>query len=216
MQLMVRQLGRVEYSPCWQAMKNFTESRDSKTLDECWLVEHPPVYTLGQAGKKEHILNPKGIEVVQSDRGGQVTYHGPGQWVFYLMADLKRLNIGVRQFVSNLENSVINLLAEFEIESEALSDAPGVYVNGAKVAALGLRIKKRCSYHGLSINVDMDLTPFSGINPCGYAGMAVTSTTQLDKRLGMFEVKSRIIEQIMKQFGYTTMLSSKKRPECWR
>lgn len=176
--LLVRCLGLVDYVPTWQAMQAFTAARNESTPDELWLLEHPPVYTQGQAGKPEHVLNPGAIPIVQIDRGGQVTYHGPGQLVAYLLLDLKRRKLGVRDLVRRMEQSVIDLLADYGIESYGKVDAPGVYVQRegveAKIAALGLRIRNGYSYHGLSFNVNMDLEPFSRINPCGYAGLAVT------------------------------------------
>jgi lipoyl(octanoyl) transferase len=169
--LLVRQLGVQPYEPVSQAMHDFTDHRDETTLDEIWLVEHHPVFTQGQAGKAEHVLVPGDIPVVQSDRGGQVTYHGPGQQVMYVLLDLKRRKLGVRELVTLLEQTVINTLAEFGIESHPRADAPGVYVSEKKICSLGLRIRKGCSFHGLALNVAMDLSPFLRINPCGYAGM---------------------------------------------
>lgn len=174
--LAVKHLGRADYLPTWEAMKAFTAARGPETADELWLVEHPPVYTLGQAGKPEHLLRPTGIPVVNIDRGGQVTYHGPGQIIAYLLLDLKRRGIGVKELVNRMEQAVIDLLAGYGIAAERREKAPGVYVNGAKIAALGLRIKNGCCYHGLALNVDMDLSPYQAINPCGYAGLAVTQT----------------------------------------
>ncbi|MEJ1335395.1 MAG: lipoyl(octanoyl) transferase LipB, partial [Candidatus Sedimenticola sp. (ex Thyasira tokunagai)] len=169
-----RYLGRREYTEVWREMQAFTDGRTPESADEIWLLEHPPVFTQGQAGKMEHLLDPGGIPVVQSDRGGQVTYHGPGQLVAYLLIDLRRAKLGVRQLVSLIEKSIIALLEEYDIEANAEPKAPGVYVDGRKIAALGLRVRHGCSFHGLSLNVDMDLEPFSHINPCGYAGLAVT------------------------------------------
>lgn len=174
--MLIRHLGRVDYTPTWHAMQDFTARREAATPDELWLLQHPPVYTLGQAGKPEHLLHRTDIPLVKIDRGGQITYHGPGQVVAYLLVDLKRRGLGVRELVSRMEQAVIDLLAEHGISAERKADAPGVYVNGAKIAALGLRIKHGCSYHGVALNADMDLTPFSHINPCGYQGMAVTQT----------------------------------------
>jgi lipoyl(octanoyl) transferase len=174
--LAVKHLGRADYLPTWEAMKAFTVARGPETADELWLVEHPPVYTLGQAGKPEHLLRPTDIPVVNIDRGGQVTYHGPGQIIAYLLLDLKRRGIGVKELVNRMEQAVIDLLAGYGIAAERREKAPGVYVNGAKIAALGLRIKNGCCYHGLALNVDMDLSPYQAINPCGYAGLAVTQT----------------------------------------
>lgn len=174
-------------------MREFTDTRTDKDDDEVWVCEHPPVYTLGQAGRKEHILNTADIPVVQSDRGGQVTYHGPGQVVIYTMVNLRRSSLGVREMVVRLENSVIGLLAEHGIEAVGRRDAPGVYVNEAKIAALGLRVRRGSTYHGLAMNIDADLTPFSGIDPCGYRGLEVTST----QRLGILVPKEQLIEQLV-------------------
>jgi lipoyl(octanoyl) transferase len=155
-------------------MRAFTDSRDADTPDALWLLEHPPVFTLGQAGRPEHLLAPGTIPVIQTDRGGQVTYHGPGQLVAYLLLDLRRAGIGIKRLVERLEQAVIDLLAEHGVAAERRADAPGVYVAGAKIASLGLRVRNGCCYHGLALNVDMDLEPFGRINPCGYAGLAVT------------------------------------------
>ena len=177
--LIFRQLGRVDYAPTFAAMQDFTASRNEQTADEIWLCEHPAVFTQGLSGKPEHLIAASQIPVTQADRGGQITYHGPGQIVAYLMLDLRRRNLKVREFVQQIEQAIIDTLAEFHIEGERLAGAPGVYVGGAKIAALGLRIKHGCSYHGLSLNVDMDLRPYAAINPCGYAGMAVTQVSAL-------------------------------------
>ena len=170
----VRELGVQAYEPVWHAMQDFTNQRTADTADELWLVQHPPVFTQGQAGKAEHLLLPGDIPVVQVDRGGQVTYHGPGQLVAYPLVDVRRLGLGVRELVSRIEQSLIDLLASYGVSAEARADAPGVYVNGAKIASLGLRIRRGCSFHGLALNVDMDLQPFQRINQCGYAGLAMT------------------------------------------
>lgn len=175
----VRRLGRVEYEPTWRAMQDFTAQRTSDTPDELWLLEHPPVYTLGQAGKAEHLIAATDIPLVPIDRGGQITYHGPGQRVAYVLVDLRRRGYGIRELVTRMEQAVIDLLADAGIAAERLTGAPGVYVNGAKIAALGLRVKHGCTYHGLAFNVDMDLAPFAAINPCGYPGMAVTQCRDL-------------------------------------
>ena len=177
--LRVRVLGRRDYVSVWRAMQAFTENRDIDSGDELWLVEHPPVYTLGLNGKPEHVLDPGAIPVVAVDRGGQVTYHGPGQIVAYALLDLRRLGWGPRQLVMALEQAVIDLLAEHGIPAVGRREAPGVYVNEAKIAAVGLRVRRGCCYHGLSFNVAMDLEPFSRINPCGYPGMAVTQLADL-------------------------------------
>lgn len=170
----LRRLGRVDYVPTWQAMQAFTAARTPDTPDELWLVEHPPVFTQGQAGRPEHVLANVGIPVVPIDRGGQVTYHGPGQVVVYVLLDLRRRGYGVKGLVERLEQAVIDLLADLGVAADRRPGAPGVYVGEAKIAALGLRIRNGCSYHGLALNVDMDLAPFAAINPCGYAGLAVT------------------------------------------
>lgn len=177
--LLVRRLGLADYLPTWQAMRDFTQGRGPGTADEIWLLEHPPVFTQGQAGRPEHLLDARGIPVVAIDRGGQITYHGPGQVVAYVLLDLRRRGYGVKELVQRLEQSVIDLLAGQGIVAERLAGAPGVYVGGAKIAALGLRIRQGCSYHGLSLNVDLDLTPFGAINPCGYPGLRVTRTRDL-------------------------------------
>lgn len=172
--LVVRRLGRVEYVPTWRAMQDFTARRSADTPDELWLLEHPPVYTQGQAGKPEHLIAATDIPVVPIDRGGQITYHGPGQLVAYVLIDLRRRGYGIRELVTRLEQAVIDLLDAQGVTAIRQSGAPGVYVEGAKIAALGLRVKHGCTYHGLALNVDMDLSPFAAINPCGYPGLAVT------------------------------------------
>ncbi|AIR02359.1 lipoyl(octanoyl) transferase LipB [Pluralibacter gergoviae] len=177
--IIVRQLGVQPYEPVSQAMHEFTDQRDENTPDELWLVEHPPVFTQGQAGKAEHLLMPGDIPVVQSDRGGQVTYHGPGQQVMYVLLNLKRRRLGVRELVTLLEQTVVDTLGEYGIDAHPRADAPGVYVGEKKICSLGLRIRKGCSFHGLALNIDMDLTPFLRINPCGYAGMEMTQMRAL-------------------------------------
>jgi len=197
--LLVKRLGRVEYEPTWQAMQAFTATRQPETPDELWIVEHPPVYTLGQAGKPEHVLQDVGIPIVKIDRGGQVTYHGPGQVVIYLLLDLARLKIKVRELVTAIEQAVIDFLAAYAITAERRDGAPGVYVGDAKIAALGLKIKNGCSYHGLSLNVDMDLSPFTAINPCGYAGLKVIQTTDLNMPLTPHEAGEQLSQYLLKQ-----------------
>ncbi|MGD9172330.1 MAG: lipoyl(octanoyl) transferase LipB, partial [Candidatus Thiodiazotropha sp.] len=177
--LLVRQLGLQPYHTIWQAMQDYTNTRDASSPDQLWLLEHPPVFTLGQAGKTEHLLEPGDIPVIKTDRGGQVTYHGPGQLIAYLMLDLRRAHIGVRSLVSHLEQAVISLLAEYGITATARRDAPGVYVAQHKIASLGLRVRRGCSFHGLSLNLDMDLTPFERIDPCGHPGLKVTQLADL-------------------------------------
>ncbi len=194
----VRRLGRVDYEPTWHAMQEFTATRTPETPDELWIVEHLPVYTLGQAGKPEHILEDVGIPIVQIDRGGQVTYHGPGQVVIYLLLDLARLKIKVRELVTAIEQGVIDFLAAHGVAAERRAGAPGVYVGEAKIAALGLKIKNGCSYHGLSLNVDMDLYPFTAINPCGYAGLKVTQTRDLGVPLTAHEAGERLSQHLLK------------------
>jgi lipoyl(octanoyl) transferase len=195
----VRRLGRVDYEPTWRAMQDFTASRAPETPDELWIVEHPPVYTLGQAGKPEHILEDLGIPIVKIDRGGQVTYHGPGQVVIYLLLDLQRLKIKVRELVTAIEQAVIDFLAAQGVAAERRAGAPGVYVGDAKIAALGLKIKNGCSYHGLALNVDMDLSPFAAINPCGYAGLKVIQTKDLDIPLTAHEAGEQLSQQLLQQ-----------------
>ena len=176
----LRHLGLTDYVPTWHAMQAFNNARDANTPDEIWLTQHPPVYTLGLAGKPEHLLRADtGIPVIKVDRGGQITYHGRGQLVVYLLLDLKRRHLGVRALVRQMEAAVIDLLSSYGITARYRADAPGVYVNDAKIAALGLRVRNGCCYHGLALNIDMDLTPFQAINPCGYAGLAVTQTRAL-------------------------------------
>ncbi|BAK76514.1 lipoyl(octanoyl) transferase [Pseudogulbenkiania sp. NH8B] len=192
----VKHLGLVDYSPTWLAMQAFTDNRTADTPDELWCLEHPPVYTLGLAGKPEHLIMPSQIEVVKCDRGGQVTYHGPGQLVVYLLIDFKRMGIGVRELVRRIEQSVIDLLAELGIEANGDVNAPGVYVRGEKIASLGLRIKNGAVYHGLSLNVDMDLTPFSWINPCGYAGLKVTQIKDQGASLTVAETAERLLPHL--------------------
>lgn len=182
--LVVRTLGHQPYLQIWQAMKDFTDQRDASTPDECWLLQHEAVFTQGQAGKPEHILQQSSIPIVQCDRGGQVTYHGPGQLMAYWLVDIKRKKIGVRDFVTIMEQAVIQLLSDYGIQAALKEGAPGVYVGGAKISSLGLRVRKGCTYHGLALNVDMDLSPFMLINPCGYEGMAVTSMQQSQQQQG--------------------------------
>ncbi len=199
--LIVRQLNQQPYEACWQRMQQFTAQRGPESLDEIWLVQHPPVFTQGQAGKAEHILARSEIPVVQVDRGGQVTYHGPGQLVAYVLLDLKRRRLGVRDLVSHIENSIIAVLAAYGITAEARSDAPGVYVDGCKIASLGLRIRKGCSFHGLALNVDMDLAPFLQINPCGYAGLQMTQMAALTPAVELATVERQLIDALCNQLA---------------
>ena len=200
-ELLLRQLGRVDYEPTWQAMKDFTATRTAQTPDELWLCEHPPVYTLGQAGKPEHLLADIGIPLVRIDRGGQITYHGPGQAVIYLLLDLSRRKLKVRELVAGIEQAVIDLLAGHGVRAERHGGAPGVYVGPAKVAALGLRVRHGCCYHGVSLNVEMDLSPFAAINPCGYPGLPVTQTRDLGIALAPSQAGEALAEQLRQQLA---------------
>ncbi|MGA9332690.1 MAG: lipoyl(octanoyl) transferase LipB [Rudaea sp.] len=200
--LLVRRLpGLQPYEPVWRAMQAFTDARDADSADELWVLQHEPVFTLGQAGKWEHVLLPGDIPVVPVDRGGQVTYHGPGQIVAYPLVDLRRAGIGVREFVSRIEQAVIDTLAEWNIAAARKSGAPGVYVAEAKVAALGLRVRRGCTFHGLAFNVDMDLEPFRRINPCGFQGLEVTQMLDLGGPSSVADVESVLIGQLAQQLG---------------
>jgi len=200
--LLVKHLGRVEYEPTWRAMQQFTESREQGSTSEAWIVEHPPVFTQGQAGKPEHLLAVSEIPVVQSDRGGQVTYHGPGQVVIYLLLNLRDTGMGIRGLVTAIEDSIIAMLADHNIDAESRRDAPGVYVDEAKMAALGLRVKRGFTYHGLSFNLDMDLSPFQQINPCGYQGLAVTQGVELGLSLSFDQAAKAILEQLCSRINH--------------
>lgn len=192
-----------DYMTAWDAMRSFTDDRTPETPDEVWLIEHPPVYTLGQNGKPEHILNPGNIPVIHVDRGGQVTYHGPGQLMLYALIDLRRKKIGVRDLVTALEQSVIAMLSEYGITANAKPDAPGVYVNGAKICSLGLRVRRGCSYHGLALNVAMDLKPFAGINPCGYTNLTMTQISQCGGPSDLAVVADVLVRYLAETLGYT-------------
>lgn len=196
MSRLIKSLGRVDYEPTWKAMQAFTDSRTPDTPDEIWVVEHAPVYTQGLAGKAEHLLRSTDIPVVKTDRGGQITYHGPGQLVVYLLIDFKRLGIGVRELVRRIEQSIIDTLADYGIEAQGDVSAPGVYVKGAKIASLGLRIRHHAVYHGLSLNVDMDLSPFANINPCGYANLPVTQLKNLGVAVTLDAVAERLLPHL--------------------
>jgi len=203
-ELVVRHLGLVEYQPTLEAMRQLTRERDEQTPDEIWLLQHPRVFTQGQAGKAEHLLAPGDIPVVQVERGGQVTYHGPGQLVAYLMLDLRRLDLGVRELVTAMEQSLVDLLAGYDIEAAPKADAPGVYVAGDKIASLGLRVSRGCSFHGLALNVDMDMTPFSRINPCGYAGLKMVQMRDLLATPPSLEEVAQRLEQVLRnRLGYS-------------
>ena len=199
--LIVRQLGRQRYMPIWQKMQDFTDTRDENTPDEIWLVEHESVFTQGQAGKDEHLLAPGDIEVIKVDRGGQVTYHGPGQQMMYVLFNLRRLKIGVRELVTWLEECIIESLAEYDIEAYAKADAPGVYVNDSKIASLGLRVRRGCSFHGLALNVNMDLSPFLRINPCGYAGMNMVQTKELNGPQNLQSAGEGLVKHMIKKLN---------------
>jgi lipoyl(octanoyl) transferase len=194
--LLVRRLGRQDYRATWEAMRRFTDGREAETPDELWLLEHPPVFTLGQAGRPEHLLAPGDIPIVRTDRGGQVTYHGPGQLVAYLLLDLPRARVGVKALVNLLEQAVIDLLADYGIAATSRADAPGVYVDGAKIAAVGLRIRHGRSYHGIALNLDLDLAPFQRINPCGYAGLAVTRLSDLAGPVEQAQVETALATRL--------------------
>jgi lipoyl(octanoyl) transferase len=201
-ELRVRRLGRADYEPVWRAMQAFTDARGETTADELWVVEHPPVFTQGQAGRPEHILDAGDIPVVQVDRGGQVTYHGPGQIVMYPLIDIKRLGLGVKALVGGIEQAIIDVLADYGITAGRLKNAPGVYVEGVKIASLGLRIRKGRSFHGLAFNIDMDLAPFTRINPCGFENLAVTCLADLAGAVNMGEVEDRLLERLAGELNY--------------
>ena len=205
--IIIRQLGRQDYQPVWDDMHAFTDNRDADTPDELWIVEHPPVFTQGQAGKAEHILAPGDIPVIQVDRGGQVTYHGPGQIVAYPMIDLRRHGIGVKALVCGIEQAIIDTVAEYGVVAKRKEKAPGVYVDGRKIASLGLRIRRGCSFHGLAFNIDMDLEPFHRINPCGYAGLEVTQLSALADQVTMAQVSEQLITHFCKQLHYNPAIT---------
>lgn len=190
--MIVKYLGTQDYQDTWSKMLEFTQSRQKNTEDEIWLLEHPPVFTLGQAGKPEHILNPHNIPVINTDRGGQVTYHGPGQIMIYILCDLKRKNIGVRNFVCLLETIIIETLSHYNITAIGKRDMPGVYVEDKKIASIGLRVKRGCSYHGISFNINMDMTPFSYINPCGYQNLQMTQIKDFEPSISIKAVCERL------------------------
>ena len=199
----IRHLGRTEFETTWRAMQDFTTNRSAETPDEIWLTEHNPVYTLGLNRKDVRMPSRDDIPVVNTDRGGKITYHGPGQTIIYLLIDLKRKGINVRQLVSSMENSVVKLLAEANIHGLARADAPGVYVRDKKIASVGLRLKKECCYHGISLNVDMDLAPFSAIDPCGYRGLEVTQLRDLGIYLSQAEAAEKLLKYLTKELGYS-------------
>lgn len=208
----VRELGRRAYEPVWHAMQAFTDARGPQTDDELWLVEHEPVFTQGQAGKAEHVLFPGEIPVVQVDRGGQVTYHGPGQIVAYPLIDLRRAGLGVRELVHGIEQAVIDTLAVWDIAGARKEKAPGIYVNGAKVMALGLRVRRGCSFHGLAFNIAMDLTPYARINPCGFQGLVVTSVLNLGGPAEVAEVKAVLVRELSRQLALRPQVTPSELP----
>jgi len=211
-ELIVRELGLQAYLPVWQAMQRFTDTRTEQNRDELWLLQHHPVFTLGQAGKTEHLLCPGDTPVIKSDRGGQVTYHGPGQLMAYLLLDVRRKAIGVRDLVQHIECSLIALLASYGISAQTQTGAPGVYVEGAKIASLGLRIRRGCSFHGLALNVAMDLEPFSRINPCGYQGLRMTQMQDFIPLIDMTEVSSKLRSQLAATLGYKPIILGEPLP----
>lgn len=204
----IKNIGRVDYQTCMQAMKEFTENRDETTVDEFWIVEHEPVYTVGLNIRKQHYpISKSKIPVIESDRGGDITYHGPGQLIIYLLLDIRRRGLGIRQLVTAIEQSIINTLNKYQIKAKSKKDAPGVYVDEKKIAALGLRVKKGCCYHGLSFNIDMDTKPFSKIPPCGYKGLEVISLTELAENIDNAEVATQLTDELQLQLGYTQQTS---------
>lgn len=212
--LQVHQLGLVDYETVWRAMSDYTDQRDQDSPDQLWLVQHPAVFTQGQAGKAEHLLMPGDIPVVQVDRGGQVTYHGPGQIVAYPLINLRRLGVGVRDLVTAIEQAIVATLAEYAITAYPKADAPGVYVDERKVASLGLRVRRGCSFHGLSLNVDMDLEPFLRINPCGYAGLEMTQLKQLTElEPNLAEVEQYLTTHLARLLKYAEVSQSQQLPE---
>lgn len=202
--VVVRSLGRRDYEPLWRAMQQFTDARGPQTPDEIWFTEHPPVFTLGLNASREHLLSPGDIPVVQIDRGGQVTYHGPGQLMIYPLIDLKRAGLGIRDLVTGLEQSVIDLLGEYSIDGHSRADAPGVYVSGNKVASIGLRVRRGASYHGMALNVDLDLEPFSRINPCGMRDLTVTDLRHLNIQIDLSSAAGRILEHLLRHLRLQT------------
>ena len=207
--LVIRHLGLADYEPVWRRMQAFTDSRDENTQDELWLVQHPPVFTQGQAGKAEHVLAAGDIPVIQVDRGGQVTYHGPGQIVAYPLVNLKRKGVGVRDFVNRIEEAVIRVLARYGVEGQRIGGAPGIYVAGDKVASLGLRVRRGCSFHGLAFNIRMDLEPFSRINPCGYPGLQVTQLSALAE-VEISDIEIHLVEEFVKLLDYDEVIQHRE------
>lgn len=205
--VIVRHLGLQPYQEAWQSMQQFTNTRDENTIDEIWVLEHPPIFTQGQNGKPEHILNPGDIPVIQADRGGQVTYHGPGQLVLYTLIDIRRKKINVRQMVTHLEQSVIQLLADYDIIAAAKCQAPGVYIENKKICSIGLRIRRGCSFHGLALNINMDLEPFNRITPCGLTGIEMTQLSKFHNKIELSAVQAKLVEYLSKNLGYNKTLT---------
>jgi lipoyl(octanoyl) transferase len=210
--LCLRRLGLAGYEPVWRDMQAFTDTRDENTPDELWLVQHPPVFTQGQAGKAEHVLTPGEIPVIQVDRGGQVTYHGPGQVVAYPLVNIRRKGIAVRDFVNRIEQAIIGVLAAYGVLGERIAGAPGIYVNGDKIASLGLRVRRGCTFHGMALNVEMDLEPFQRINPCGFAGLQVTQLSALAP-VNIRELEQRLVNKLAQQLGYSEIKETGKQQE---
>lgn len=200
--LIIRWLDQQEYTSCWQAMKQFTDDRHADTPDEIWLLEHKPVFTQGQNGKAEHVLNPGDIPIVQTDRGGQITYHGPGQLMVYTLIDLKRKKFTIRELVSKLEQAIVDFLAAQNIVAAAKREAPGVYINDKKICSIGLRVRKGCAYHGIAFNINLDLSPFNRINPCGYAGLQMTQLADFDKTATVKQAGEQLIAYLKQNLGY--------------
>ena len=203
--LVIRQLVQLEYTQVWQAMKQFTDDRNDQTPDELWLVEHPAVFTQGQAGKDEHLLTTSDIPVVKADRGGQITYHAPGQQIVYCLINLRRKKMGIRQLVTLIEEAIIDALKDYQIKAYAKADAPGVYVDEKKIASLGLRVRKGCSFHGLALNVNMDLSPFLNINPCGYANLEMVQTADINGPTTVVEAGKALVKHLAQRLGATTL-----------
>ena len=207
--VIVRTLGSQEYLVTWLAMQQFTNQRDQDTLDEIWVLEHPPVFTQGQNGKSEHVHSPGTLPVVQTDRGGQVTYHGPGQLIIYTLIDHRRKKFTTRQFVTLLEQSVVQLLATYHVSAKAKCEAPGVYIADKKICSIGLRIRRGCSFHGLALNVAMDLRPFLSIDPCGFPGLKMAQLTEINKTANIKSVAAKLVEHLRINLGYTNKLIAK-------
>ncbi|MCH9644355.1 MAG: lipoyl(octanoyl) transferase LipB [Gammaproteobacteria bacterium] len=208
--LLIRKLKKSSYLPIWQEMQQYTQERSDQSLDQLWLLEHEPVFTQGKAGKAEHVLNPHDIPIVQTDRGGQVTYHGPGQLMAYTLFNLQQLQLNTRDFVCTLEKTIIDFLAHYDIKASGDRNAPGIYVDGAKICSIGLRVRKGFAYHGIALNVDMDLTPFSYINPCGFKNLKMVQIRDFCPQQTLTHVRDAIIPYFIKHFGYTEQITLKE------